>query len=118
LGLGLGIFQTPNNNALMSSIPRERLGVGSSFLSVVRSLGHSAGVALATAIISARLLAVTGRDAVDDLKSATVIGAGAVVPAFMEGFRYAFLIAAALCLVGAVISALPVEDERSRQPDT
>jgi EmrB/QacA subfamily drug resistance transporter len=116
LGLGLGIFQTPNNNALMSSIPRERLGVGSSFLSVVRSLGHSAGVALATVIISARLLAVTGRDAVDDLKSASIIGAGAILPAFMEGLRYAFLTAAVLCLVSAVISALPVENNRPKPP--
>ncbi|HEX6437662.1 MAG TPA: MFS transporter [Candidatus Binatia bacterium] len=113
LGLGLGIFQTPNNNSLMSSIPRERLGVGSSFLSVVRSLGHSAGTALATAIISARLLAVTGQEAIDDLKNTASIGAGAVLPAFMEGFRYAFLTAAALCVVGAVISALSVENDRS-----
>jgi hypothetical protein len=36
----------------------------------------------------------------------------------MEGFRYAFLIAAALCLVGAVISALPVRDKLSKQPDS
>jgi EmrB/QacA subfamily drug resistance transporter len=118
LGLGLGIFQTPNNNSLMSSIPRERLGVGSSFLSVVRSLGHSGGTALATAIISARLLAVTGADAIDDLKSATSIGSGAVLPAFMEGLRYAFLTAAALCVVGAVISALSVRDKLSKQPDS
>ena len=114
LGLGLGIFQTPNNNSLMSSIPRERLGVGSSFLSVVRSLGHSAGAALATAIISARLLAITGQDAVHDLKSATATGGSAILPAFMEGFRYAFLTAAVLCLVGAVISALPVENDPSK----
>ncbi len=116
LGLGLGIFQTPNNNSLMSSIPRERLGVGSSFLSVVRSLGHSAGAALATAIISARLLAITGQDAVHDLKSATAAGGSAILPAFMEGFRYAFLAAAVLCVVGAVISALPVENDSSKPP--
>jgi EmrB/QacA subfamily drug resistance transporter len=114
LGLGLGIFQTPNNNSLMSSLPRERLGVGSSFLSVVRSLGHSAGTALATAIITARLLAITGGDAIDDLKSATSMGAGSVLPAFMEGLRYAFLTAAALCVAGAVISALSVEIIRSK----
>ena len=114
LGLGLGIFQTPNNNSLMSSIPRERLGVGSSFLSVVRSLGHSAGAALATAIISARLLAITGQDSVHDLKSATAAGGSAILPAFMEGFRYAFLAAAVLCVVGAVISALPVENHRPK----
>jgi hypothetical protein len=73
---------------------------------------------LATAIISARLLAVTGGDAIDDLKSATSMGAGAVLPAFMEGLRYAFLTAAALCVLGAVISALPVRDELSKRPDS
>ncbi|MGH7852255.1 MAG: MFS transporter, partial [Candidatus Binatia bacterium] len=38
MGVGMGIFQTPNNNLLMSSVPRHRLGVGSSVLSIVRSL--------------------------------------------------------------------------------
>src|SRR5258705_3757063 len=30
LGIGMGIFQTPNNNLLMSAVPRHRLGIGSS----------------------------------------------------------------------------------------
>jgi EmrB/QacA subfamily drug resistance transporter len=114
LGIGLGIFQTPNNNSLMSSIPRQRLGVGSSFLSVVRSLGHSAGAALATTIVSARLMALTGQSTLRDLQGAT--GSSLTLPAFMEGFRYAFLTAALLCLVGAVISALPLENDRSKPP--
>jgi MFS family permease len=114
LGLGLGIFQTPNNNSLMSSIPRERLGVGSSFLSVVRSLGHSAGAALATAIVSARLFAITGQDALHDLKGVRGIGTSSVLPAFMEGFRYAYFTAAALCLLGAVISALRAEPKPTK----
>jgi hypothetical protein len=115
LGIGLGIFQTPNNNSLMSSIPRQRLGVGSSFLSVVRSLGHSAGAALATTIVSARLMALTGQSTLRDLQGAA--GSSLTLPAFMEGFRYAFLTAALLCLVGAVISALPLENDRSKLPD-
>ena len=61
LGFGMGVFQTPNNNLLMSSLPRHRLGVGSSFLSIVRSLGNSVGAALAATLVSAQLLAVTGR---------------------------------------------------------
>jgi MFS family permease len=52
LGFGMGLFQTPNNNLLMSSLPRQRLGVGSSFLSIVRSLGNSVGAALAATIVS------------------------------------------------------------------
>src|SRR5918996_4232165 len=51
LGVGMGLFQTPNNNLLMSSVPRQRLGIGSSFLSIVRSLGYSAGAGLAATIV-------------------------------------------------------------------
>jgi EmrB/QacA subfamily drug resistance transporter len=111
LGLGLGIFQTPNNNLLMSSLPRDRLGVGSSFLSIVRSLGHSAGAALATAILSARLWAMTGETSLQELAAG-----GANSPAFiafMEGFRTCYWAAAALCFLGALISVLPaVENHR------
>ena len=39
LGVGLGFFQTRNNNLLMTAVRRERLGVGSAFLSIVRSYG-------------------------------------------------------------------------------
>jgi MFS family permease len=67
LGFGMGLFQTPNNNLLMSSLPRQRLGVGSSFLSIVRSLGNSVGAALAATIVSAQLVAVTGRTSLQNL---------------------------------------------------
>jgi EmrB/QacA subfamily drug resistance transporter len=104
LGMGLGIFQTPNNNSLMSSIPRDRLGVGSSFLSIVRSLGHSMGAALATAIVGARLVTATGQSSLQDLRSAVGnVGQGPVLQAFLAGFEDAYLTAAALCLVGIAI---------------
>jgi EmrB/QacA subfamily drug resistance transporter len=109
LGFGMGLFQTPNNNLLMSSLPRQRLGVGSSFLSIVRSLGNSVGAALAAALVSAQLLAVTGGISLQDLGGHLgTEGAGAVLAAFLQGFRYAYLTAAALCLAGALLSAIRV----------
>ena len=76
LGFGMGLFQTPNNNLLMSSVPRQRLGVGSSFLSIVRSLGNSVGAALAATIVSAQLVAVTGRTSLQNLGGASRNGRG------------------------------------------
>ena len=112
VGLGLGIFQTPNNNSLMSAIPKERLGVGSSFLSIVRSLGNSTGAALATTIVSARLLALTGQTSLPDLRGSAGTQGAAVLQAFLEGFHYTFLSAAVLCFLGAVISAFLISEER------
>ena len=109
LGFGMGLFQTPNNNLLMSSLPRQRLGVGSSFLSIVRSLGNSVGAALAATIVSAQLLAVTGRTSLQNLGGDLGTEEGApVLTAFLQGFHYTYLTAAVLCLVGAALSAIRV----------
>jgi MFS family permease len=45
VGLGIGIFQSPNNSAIMGSAPREKLGIVSSLLSLTRTLGQSSGIA-------------------------------------------------------------------------
>jgi EmrB/QacA subfamily drug resistance transporter len=109
MGVGMGIFQTPNNNLLMSSVPRHRLGVGSSVLSIVRSLGYSLGATLATAIVSHFLLASTGQASLQNLGDGPGIGSAALVlSAFLRGFKAACLTAAMLCVLGAVISAVRV----------
>jgi EmrB/QacA subfamily drug resistance transporter len=107
LGFGMGVFQTPNNNLLMSSVPRDRLGIGSSFLSIVRSVGYSTGAALAASIVSAQLVRATGEASLHNLQSSAGLP-GAVVPAFLLGFRYACLTAAAICFSGAALSAIRV----------
>ena len=93
----------------MSSLPRQRLGVGSSFLAIVRSLGNSVGAALAATIVSAQLLAVTGRTSLQNLeRHLATEGGAAVFAAFMQGFHYTYLMAAVLCFVGAALSAVRV----------
>jgi EmrB/QacA subfamily drug resistance transporter len=109
LGLGMGLFQTPNNNLLMSSLPRQRLGVGSSFLAIVRSLGNSVGAALAATIVSAHFVGETERWSLQSLW--TDLGTEARAPllaAFLQGFHSTYLVAAVLCLVGAGVSAVRV----------
>jgi len=46
IGLGMGIFQAPNNSAIMGAVPRERLGVASGIVSLTRTFGQTTGVAL------------------------------------------------------------------------
>ena len=57
LGLGLGLFQSPNNSAIMGEAPPERLGVASGLLSLTRSLGQTTGMPIMGAIFTASLLA-------------------------------------------------------------
>lgn len=45
-GIGSGMFQTPNNTALMSSAPADCRGIASGMLSIARNMGMVIGVAL------------------------------------------------------------------------
>jgi len=45
-GFGFGLFQAPNNRAILSAAPRERSGGASGMLGTARLLGQTAGAAL------------------------------------------------------------------------
>jgi DHA2 family multidrug resistance protein-like MFS transporter len=53
-GLGFGLFQSPNNRAMINAAPRERSGGASGMLGTARLLGQTTGAAL-VALIFARL---------------------------------------------------------------
>jgi len=60
LGLGLGIFNSPNNSAIMGSAPRHRLGVASGLMAITRILGQITGIALLGAVWATRVISYTG----------------------------------------------------------
>ncbi|MEA5619401.1 MFS transporter [Cronbergia sp. UHCC 0137] len=51
-GLGVGMFQSPNNSAIMGAAPKDQLGIASGLLSLSRILGQIAGVPLVGALFS------------------------------------------------------------------
>jgi EmrB/QacA subfamily drug resistance transporter len=110
LGIGFGFFQTPNNYALMSALPRDRLGVGSSFLSIVRSVGNSFGAALGTTIVSLHLIAVTGQTSLESLKAMITSADSPVLQAFLKGFYATCWCGAALSVIGALVCLMPASD--------
>jgi EmrB/QacA subfamily drug resistance transporter len=57
LGIGIGMFQTPNSSMIMGSVPRNRLGTASALLATLRQVGLSIGMAFAGALFASRLLA-------------------------------------------------------------
>jgi MFS family permease len=52
VGFGIGMFSSPNSSALMGSVTEEQRAVTSSILATNRNIGHSMGVAFATALFS------------------------------------------------------------------
>jgi EmrB/QacA subfamily drug resistance transporter len=52
VGLGIGLFTSPNNNAVMSAAPSGQRGVAAAILSTARTLGNTLGVGMAGAVFS------------------------------------------------------------------
>ncbi|MEN8233837.1 MAG: MFS transporter [Actinomycetota bacterium] len=60
IGLGFGIFQSPNNSAILGSVPHSQLGVTSGMLTINRTTGSVTGIAVLGAIWAARTAVYAG----------------------------------------------------------
>jgi EmrB/QacA subfamily drug resistance transporter len=60
VGLGTGIFISPNNSALMGAAPRERQGIAAGVLATARNVGMVLGVGLAGAVFTSVLARQAG----------------------------------------------------------
>ena len=89
VGLGQGLFQSPNASAAMGAAPTEKLGAAGGAIATLRNLGMLCGVGLAATIFERR--------------EAAYLAAGlAAGPATGAGMRDAMLVAAGVALLGVV----------------
>ena len=51
LGIGFGLFSTPNNNAIMGAVDKSELGVASSSMNLSRTIGNLFGMSLINLIV-------------------------------------------------------------------
>lgn len=52
IGLGVGLFVSPNNSALMGAAPRQRQGIASGVLATARNLGMVLGIGISGAVFT------------------------------------------------------------------
>jgi len=89
VGLGIGIFVSPNNSALMGAAPRNRQGIASGVLATARNVGMVLGVGFAGAIFT------------------TVLGrAASPSTGLTAGVRASLLTAAGMAMLGSLTSAI------------
>jgi EmrB/QacA subfamily drug resistance transporter len=60
IGLGFGIFQSPNNSAILGSVPHDQLGVTSGMLTINRTTASLTGIAVLGALWAARTAVYAG----------------------------------------------------------
>jgi EmrB/QacA subfamily drug resistance transporter len=98
IGIGMGIFQSPNNSAIMGAVPRQRLGIASGLLSMTRTLGQTTGIAIMGAIWAGRVIARTG----DDVAGGVTNAPAEIQVAAMHDAFYVNVVLIALALAVAV----------------
>jgi len=89
-GVGAGMFQSPNNSSVMSSVPPRKLGIAGGINSLVRNLGMVIGIAWSVALFESL-------GGVSLPKSDQING-------FMFAYHSVMLVAMGIALVAAVIS--------------
>jgi len=90
LGLGAGMFNSPNNSSVMSSVPPQKLGLAGGINSLVRNLGMISGIALSVSLFEA--WGGVSRPLPDQ------------IPVFMSAYHSVMLVAGGIALLAAVVS--------------
>jgi EmrB/QacA subfamily drug resistance transporter len=97
-GFGMAIVMTPTTAAAMGSVPIDKAGVGSAVLNSMRQVGGALGIAVMGAIIAAYATGVPGTSEATE--------------GFVTGYQHALQVAAAIALVGAILSVATVRKYR------
>jgi len=105
-GAGAGLFQSPNNSAVMGSVPVVHLGVASGILAAMRNVGMVLGIAVAGAVLY-NCAPVT-----HSMQPGTF--GEAEVQEFLCGLRWAYVTGA--CIAGAAAVTSLIAGGKKRQP--
>jgi EmrB/QacA subfamily drug resistance transporter len=112
LGVGIGTFTAPNNNAVMTAAPVHRRGIASGLLGMSRYVGQSLGIAFSGTAFA--LFAVASSFHLGGLPSPEQLRAVAQHPerlaefqqAFIAGLHAAALLAIPFAIAGMVLSLM------------
>lgn len=105
VSIGMAIFNSPNNSAIMGAVPRTRLGIASGILSMVRTLGQVTGIAALGAFFASRVAHYSGGESLRLAPPQSIVLA----------IHDQFLLVAGMMSLGLVLALLTWRWERRTQ---
>lgn len=96
MSVGMGLFQSPNNSLIMSTVSRDKLGVAGSINALVRNMGMVCGIALATTLLYGMMSSRLGYRVTDYIQGRN--------DAFLYGMHIVYITASIICMMGAVLT--------------
>lgn len=97
IGIGMGIFQSPNNSAIMGAAKRTQLGIVSGLLSITRTLGQVTGIAVSGAVWATLVAFYAGEALAGETTTAPI-------EAQVAGLQTTFLMWAGLVTLGLLLA--------------
>ncbi|HRD02179.1 MAG TPA: MFS transporter [Candidatus Saccharicenans sp.] len=103
MGIGSGMFNSPNTSEIMGSVPPERRGIAAGTRTMMNNAGQVISIALSMAIVSSSI----NLEAMQTLFAGRRVSSGSLaVNEFISGARHVFLISMIITLIAAFISYL------------
>src|SRR5438132_352053 len=120
IGIGQGLFQSPNTRALMGAAPPDEQGVASGLLSTSRVIGQAMSIALAGTIFTAFGAAAAGVLLSAQGQNPSTSSVSDLQNTFLAGFHAAFIVCAAFAAIRLFTSLGRGNENKNRQtqPET
>jgi hypothetical protein len=105
--IGNGMFQSPNNSLVMSTVDKKNLGIAGGINALVRNLGMVFGISFSTTLLYNRMSSKIGYHVVGYVEGRN--------DAFVYGMYCVYIAAAVICAVGAVLTAYRLYGMKSKR---
>lgn len=105
VGIGNGLFQSPNNSIIMSCVSKDKLGIAGSINALIRNIGMVSGIAFSVVLLYARMSSKLGYKVVSYM--------GGHGSAFIYGMSAVYIFSACACLIGVLLTAFRIFKRKS-----
>jgi MFS family permease len=113
VGVGSGMFNSPNTSAMMGAVPEQRRGIAAG----ARTMFQNTGAVISIAFVLAVITAAVPKQVLFKIFSGLASGlSDATLAPFIHNMHVALLTLAAVSLVGAGVSLLRPSDATGRVP--
>ena len=106
VSIGNANFQSPNTSLIMSSVSRDKLGIGGSVNALARNLGMITGISLSTTLLYGSMSRQLGQRV-----TGYVAGQN---ESFLYGMRIVYLVATGICLICVAITAMRLMKRKAK----
>lgn len=107
IGIGNGMFQSPNNAIVMSIAPRDKLGIVGSTNALVRNIGMVSGITFSVVLLYNRMSGMVGHKVTGFIEGRPDV--------FLYGMKVVYLSAALICIFGMILTIVRIVKDRTKK---